>query len=651
MQIDLSRFHETFFLESEEHAAAMESGLLALEHASDKQSILNEIFRAAHSIKGASGTFGFDEVFRFTHTLENLLDQMRAGTLFPTAERTTSLLRSVDLLRELLQAARTGSPIANGAELQRLIGLLEPAAATAEGRPKACAEPAGKVFHICFAPSRDLFRQGMDPVLVLRSLERIGVITGRELDVQSIPRLDDLDPENCHLCWTLRLETHESEEAIRDVFAFVEDGAVIEITPERKESDRPAAAAQPVAAGGASKPRESSSIRVSTDKVDRLIDLVGELVIAQSMAAQILNGFTLRQLSDLQSAFTNMERYTRELQERVMSVRMVPVGAVFSRFPRLVRDLAAATDKDILLEMSGEETELDKLVVERMSDPLTHLVRNAIDHGIETPAARRAAGKPERGTVWLRAYHQGGNVIIEVADDGRGLDLQRIREKAIERGLAGAQEAIEEGQLRMMIFHAGFSTAQSVSEISGRGVGLDVVKSEVKALGGTVAVESTPGAGMRVRIKLPLTLAILDGLLLKVGCETYVLPLIQILESIRPRQEQLSRLAGRGEVVVVRGEPVPLLRLHRLFGVATAITDPSNGLVVLVEQQGRRMALLVDELLGQQQVVIKSLETHYQKVDGVAGATILGDGQPALIVDVAGLAQLAEALSPANRAF
>jgi two-component system chemotaxis sensor kinase CheA len=516
---------------------------------------------------------------------------------------------------------------------------------------KESKEEAGPgTYQIRFTPSRDVFRQGMDPVLVLRALRRLGNVVETRLHTALLPRLSEMDPESCYLGWTVRLQTESTEEEIRDVFAFVEDGAEIAIEREESGAEAEGAAEGAAVESGALRQAKaaaqtSTSIRVATEKVDRLIDLVGELVIAHSMAAEILNDFSMSRLAQLHDAFAGMDQYTRELQERVMAIRMLPIGTVFSRFPRLVRDLASATGKRIALELRGEEIELDKMVVERMSDPLTHLIRNAIDHGIETPEERAAKGKPEQATIVLRAYHQGGNVIVEVGEDGRGLDTARIRAKAVERGLIGENEELNEREVHALVFRPGFSTAEAVSDLSGRGVGMDVVKREVEGLNGAVTLESHEGRGTCVRIKLPLTLAILDGLLLKVGGETYVLPLIQILESIRPSREQLNTMAGRGEVVVVRGEPVPLLRLHRMFGVATEVTDPSRGLVVLVEHHGRRMALLVDELLGQQQVVIKSLETHFRRVEGIAGATILGDGQAALILDVAGLAPLAQRIA------
>jgi two-component system chemotaxis sensor kinase CheA len=388
---------------------------------------------------------------------------------------------------------------------------------------------------------------------------------------------------------------------------------------------------------------EASSIRVPVEKVDRLINLVGELVITQSMVAQTVAAFTPDKLGTLIDAVAQMDRHARELHERMMAVRMIPIRSLFARFPRVVRDLAGAVGKQVALETSGEETELDKTVIERIGDPLTHLIRNAVDHGLESPDTRREAGKSPAGRVTLRAYQQGGNIYIEVGDDGRGIDRERVRAKAVAQGLCGADETLGDAATLALIFRPGFSTAEKVTEVSGRGVGMDVVRQNVEALGGSIAIDSEPGAGTTFRIKLPLTLAILDGQLLIVGAQTYVLPILSIVESVRPRREQLNRVLARGETISIRGHAVPMLRLHRVLGVPPGREDATQGLVVIVEQDGRRAALLVDDLGGQQQVVIKSLETNFDKVRGVAGATILGDGRVTLILDVPGLLALARA--------
>jgi two-component system chemotaxis sensor kinase CheA len=647
VEIDLERFRETFFQEAGEHVARMEAGLLALAEGEVSRELLNSVFRGAHSIKGAAGTFGLIETAEFTHALESLLDEMRSGEVDADRTRIDLLLEGVDVLSVLLDSARRGaSGPANMAAMKVRLTLAQRRGAGDPQAPaklrKADAEAEAKpVWRIRFQPSPEVFRQGMDPVLVLRELSRLGTVRDNELDLAGVADLADLDAERCGLAWKLRLETAAGEAAVRDVFAFVEEGARISL---EREGALPAPAL--VAAGGTSRAlagRDAGTIRVATEKVDRLIDLIGELVIAQSMAAQALHGFSMARLPELTDAFAAMERYTRELQERIMGVRMLPVAGVFHRMQRLVHDLAASTGKSIRFEISGEDTEIDKGMVEGIGDPLTHLIRNAADHGIESPAERAAAGKPEQGLIRLSACHEGGSVVIEVFDDGRGLNETKIRARAVERGLLRENEELTGEQVRLLIFEAGFSTADRITGISGRGVGLDVVRRNVDAMNGSVGVESEEGRGCAIRLRLPLTLAILEGLLARVGSDTWILPLTAILESVRPKASEIRMIAGQGEVVMLRGEAVPLVRLYRLFQVPGAVTNPAEGITVIVEHQGRRLALLTDQLLGQQQVVIKSLEANYRKVEGVAGATILGDGRPALIVDVPGIVNMATA--------
>jgi len=643
MEIDLSQFRETFFQEAAEHLASLESALLSLQAGTADNEALNAIFRCAHSVKAGAATFGFEAMTRFTHVLETLLDCLRNGEIAPSAPLVDLLLRSVDVLRALVDAAARGEappPVWEEVveELDRARGAPKPEAqapAQSDG-----PESSAAAYAIRFEPAAEVFSLGLDPLLVLRDLAQLGRLTS-EADLSRLPALASLDPERCYLGWRLRLETTAGMAQIRDAFAFVEDVATVAIEPIATHAESPAPQ-MPSKLAARAAPRETS-IRVATKKVDRLIDLVGELMIAHSVAAQLVSGFTVDRLALLQEAMADMDRYTRELQERAMRIRMMPLGSVFSRFPRVVHDTAQALGKQVSIEISGEETELDKGMVERIADPLTHLVRNAVDHGIEAPAERLRAGKPAEGRVRLTAYHQAGNVIVEVSDDGRGLDTERIRAKGIERGLIAADEQLPEQQIHALILRPGFSTAETVSDLSGRGVGMDVVKKSVEALNGSVTIETKPGRGSVFRMKLPLTLAIVDGLLLRVGDQTYVMPLVSIVESIRPRKEQVRDVAGRGDVVVVRNEPLPLLRLCDLFHIPAAATEPARGLVVIVEYEGRRLALLVDELLGQQQVVVKSLEANFRKVPGVTGATILGDGRAALILDVAGIAAMSRA--------
>lgn len=385
---------------------------------------------------------------------------------------------------------------------------------------------------------------------------------------------------------------------------------------------------------------QTESIRVSVAKVEELINLVGELVIANSMVQQAYAS-NAADPQTLQEAIAGMDLTTRQLQEKVMAVRLMPMSTVFRRFPRIVHDLAKSLGKEVRLVMEGEETELDKQVLEEVGDPLTHLIRNAVDHGLERPAARVAAGKSAEGQVTLQAYHEGGNVVVAVGDDGAGINLERVRQKAIERALISADALLTEEEICQLVLLPGFSTADKITDVSGRGVGMDVVKRNVEALNGSISIENRPGQGCTFRIRLPLTMAILDGLAMKLGNDVYVLPLVSVVESLRPEPKHIVHVAERGELVMVRGEPLPLIYTHRIFRVEGDEVDPCNGLVVIVENQGRRYGLVVDELIGQLQVVMKSLEANYERVEGVAGATILGDGRIAMIVDVAGLVRLA----------
>lgn len=386
---------------------------------------------------------------------------------------------------------------------------------------------------------------------------------------------------------------------------------------------------------------ETSSIRVPVERVDRLLNLVGEMVITQSILSQTAATLTPEKLEHLREAVAQMDRHARELHERMMAIRMVPLRQLFGRVPRLVRDLATAVGKEVELSISGEETELDRTVIEKISDPLTHLIRNALDHGLENPAQRREAGKPEAGSLSLKAYQQGGSIFIEVADDGRGLDPDRLLARARTVGSIAPDQNLNQDEIFALIFQPGFSTAEHITEISGRGVGMDVVKRNLEALGGGITIRSGLGQGTTFRIKLPLTVAIVDGQAVQVGDQVYLMPLVSILESVRPTAGSVHSIPGAGEVVVVRGESLPLLRLHRLFNVNTEMIDPTRALVVIVEHEYRKAAVLIEEILGQQQVVIKSLEPNYQKVAGIGGATILGDGRVALILDVPGLMALA----------
>jgi two-component system chemotaxis sensor kinase CheA len=650
-----------FFDEAAELLRDFEEGLLRLEQEPGDSEVLNRVFRSAHTLKGNSGMLGFEAIARFTHVLESLLAKVRTGAIVATGPVITTLLGSADVIRDLLERAREhggGEVPGFGESLQALESLVDagPGVASRWSRPSTRTENgASTVYQIRFRPPRDLLRRGLDPVRILDALEEVGELEEVERDVRVLPSLADLDPEEAYLGFACRLRTRQPRARVQACFEFVGDDDAVQIDPvvvaagadpwngaaDEAEAQPGGLAPRRGAEGGeAARTAEAATIRVPTEKVDRLINLVGELVITQSMVARALADFTPDRLGELREAVAQMDRHARDLQERVMAVRMLPIRTVLGRFPRVVRDLALTRDKQVVVETTGEETELDKSVIELMSDPLTHLVRNAVDHGIETPEVRRRAGKPETGRLGLSAYQQGGNIFIEVADDGSGLDRDRILAKAIQANLVAPDQPLSDDQVFALIFLPGFSTAEKVTEVSGRGVGLDVVKRNLEALGGSVSIKSERGRGTTFRIKLPLTLAILDGQSVRVGEHTYIVPLLSIIESVRPRSENLTRVFGTGEAITIRGEVLPVLRLHRVFEVPTTVEDPTEGLVVIVEHEGRKIALLVDELLGQQQVVIKSLETNFRKLEGIAGATILGDGRVALIVDVPGLVAL-----------
>jgi two-component system chemotaxis sensor kinase CheA len=471
--------------------------------------------------------------------------------------------------------------------------------------------------------------------LLLKATDALSCLIDSAKDGSAVP--DNLD----EIVESLRRQIDPHAEAATTVVAVEESADGLIMFDDEPASEAPAAA--PVSAGEAARSKAANhneSIRVSVAKVEELINLVGELVIANSMVQQAYASDD-GDAQSLQEAIAAMDLTTQQLQEQVMAVRMMPIANVFRRFPRIVRDLASSLGKNVILETSGEETELDKQVIEEVSDPLTHLIRNAVDHGLETPAQRIAAGKSPEGRIHLRAFHEGGNVVIEIADDGAGINAQRVRQKAIDRGLIAADAVMTDEETNQLIMLPGFSTAEKITDVSGRGVGMDVVKRNVEALNGSISIRSTQGKGSCFRIRLPLTMAILDGLAMRLGNDVYVLPLLSVVESLRPEPKHIVHIAERGELVMVRGEPLPLIYTHRLFNVTGEPTNPCDGLVVIVEHQGRKYGIVVDELIGQLQVVMKSLEANYERVDGVSGATILGDGRIAMIVDIAGLVRLA----------
>jgi len=687
----MAQFRESFFEEATELADGMEATLLSMDLAAVEVEDLHTLFRAAHSIKGNSATFGFPVVAAFTHQLESTLEPVRQGNRPMTPDLRELLLQGVDLIRSHLHHARRGEPLPLREQQtqETLIAHLKegeggPAAPAFASPASAPAKPValqgGRGFAIRFDAPVDAFRRGVNLERLFRDLTKLGPLHCWP-DLGHVPAFERLDPEDCHLAWDIRLETTHPQADVEEVFEFVADGDNLRIQPLTPEGGVPTLGeilqtdanvspadirealsqqkrlgellvdmgkVQPEAVTKAldqqQKKRnqaEASTVRVATEKIDRLVNLVGELVITQAMLAQASQqSNTMQGEEQMSAALLQLDRQTRELQERVMGIRMVPVEMVFSRFPRMVHELGKQLGKDVELVMEGQATELDKTFIEMLVDPLTHLVRNAVDHGMEDKEERLRTGKPAMGTIALRASSRGGHIHIEVKDDGKGLNRDRIYQKALDRGLIQPGSRPSDEELNLLIFEPGFSTVEQVSDLSGRGVGMDVVKQNVRALGGRIEVESQPGRGTLIRLVLPLTLAILDGLTVRVAEETYVFPLASVLESFQTRGTDVQTVKGDREVISLRGEFIPVVRLQRLLAVGSGQEASDRTLLVLVESEGRRAAMAVDELLGQQQVVIKSLETHYRRVEGISGATILGDGRVALILDVPGLMRL-----------
>ena len=648
-KVDLAQFHKAFHEESLDGLDAMEQALLALDEGAEDPELINVVFRAAHSIKGGAATFGFSDVAAFTHVAENLMDEVRSGRRPMEKAVVELLLRSGDIIRDMLSLQMAGQPGAT-AESQALLAELSAMVSGGSAAPAAAARAAAPAetiegWDIAFRPFDYLLKTGNDPARMFRELEAMGPLTVTS-DLSKLPPLAEMDPSSSYLAYTLNLAAGAKRAAVEGVFDWVDGDCDLTLTP-RVAAAAPAPAA-PAAVAAPAAPRavrevansEASSVRVGIEKIDTLINLVGELVITQSMLSQFHDGVDASQLEMLRQGLAQLGRHTRELQESVMSIRMLPISTVFNRFPRLVRDLAQKLDKKVVLDLRGEGTELDKTVLEKIGDPLVHLVRNAIDHGLEVPAKRLAAGKGDTGTLRMEAFHRGGSIVVEVGDDGAGLNRDAIVAKAIQRGIITSGEGMSDNQVAELIFEAGFSTAAATTDLSGRGVGMDVVRRNVMDLGGTVSINSKYGQGTTFTITLPLTLAIIDGLTAAVGEETYIVPLVSIVESVQVKPEALRSVVGGGELFRFRDEWLPIVRLYDVFGCDGPRRAIEDGIVIVVEGEGTRIGLFVDELIGQQQAVVKSLEANYRRVAGISGATILADGSVALITDITGLVRL-----------
>ena len=707
---DMDQLRPIFFQECEEQLAELESGLLDIEGGGSDPEIVNAVFRAVHSIKGGAGAFALEDLVRFAHIFETVLDEVRKGKLATAAPVVESLLRAADVLADLVRVARDGGDVDEarirgvGDELASLssgsLGTADHGAEPEESlddlafKPVAVSlpifdetappeAPPTSEYSIKFKPHASLYANANEPLVLMRELERLGETTVR-CDRGGVPLLDVLDPEGAYLSWDIDLETTHDEEDVRGVFEFVDGDCDLSIVaksptafgssddeiaallrrvraesvetvsredsilpalapaPEETASDGPlgatppsAARAEPAKAEKTPTAEAQQTIRVDLDRVDRLMNLVGELVINQAMMAQRLTEAGLARSSEVATGLDEFEQLTRDIQEGVMAIRAQPVKSVFQRMPRLIREVAAATSKKVRLVTEGEGTEVDKTVIERLADPLTHMIRNAIDHGLEKPEVRLAAGKREEGLVRLSAAHRSGRIVIDIADDGAGINRPRVRAIAEEKGLIPLNAQLTDEEIDNLIFLPGFSTASTVSDISGRGVGMDVVKRSIQALGGRVSITSRPGEGSTFTLSLPLTLAVLYGMVVTVADQTLVVPLTSIIETLKPRPGDVHSFGGEARVIELRRNFVPLIDVGRELKYRTTCADPGAGVALLVESDGgAHSALLVDAIQGQRQVVIKSLEANYGRVPGIAAATILGDGRVALILDV-----------------
>ena len=693
---------QIFFTECEESLAAAEGGLAACKAGTQDADTINAVFRGVHSIKGGAGAFGFAALQGYTHTFETLLSDVREGAVELHDALIDLLLKALDTLADHVTAAREGGEAPDDTGLIRAMEAAMAANAGAAPASDPIEEPgqttdaqsgddfgmdldsllddiagvfspAAKAatwpFHV--RPHAGAMKNGSEPLLMLREIVSLGGVCA-SCDVSQVPPLDGFDPAEGYLGWTFAIPAEVGEAAVREIFDFIGDDcalaagagagippvaiersappavsiiaagrpAPVSAPPVEETAERPTASTAPASAPAA--PVAGQSIRIDLLKLDRLIDLVGELVIAQAMLVQRLDGAALAATEELGL----LESLTRDIQESAMSIRAQPIGSVFSRVPRILRDLASSTGKHVKLDVIGESTELDKTVIERLGEPLTHLIRNAVDHGIEGAEDRIAAGKPAEGTLTLSAEHRSGRILIAIADDGAGINRERVLSKAIEKGIVAPEAQLSNEEIDNLIFAPGFSTAEVVSNISGRGVGMDVVRQNVKDLGGRITIESTPGKGTTITLTLPLTLAISDGMIVNVGDQTLVVPLTHVVESLRPAPGDVQGLGSTRRMLNVRGRFIPVLSLNDALGAGTCARSPEESVLIVVDTESAgQAALQVDDIQDQRQFVIKSLATNFRPVEGVAGATILGDGRVALIVDVDGLVACALASS------
>ena len=669
-------FRESFYQECEDLLEAMNDGFRLMADDQHEMETVHAVFRAVHSIKGGAGAFGLDALVGFAHHFETSIDRLRSGKLDLEDEVLSLFQRCGDHLADLVAAARDGAPLEDSvgaqlhSELNEVIGTApaEEAMDTHDFQPMgldldiSLGPVASGRYQITFEPWPELFRSGNEPALLFRSLSRLGALTVT-LDSSALPPFSELDCTRPHLVWKLALESDETLEAITDAFEFVEGMCRLEISEDTAPPADPAGpglsfleAVDPSATSLLSETRRtlksqpaavrtepsnrntSATIRVDLERVDKLINLVGELVIKEAMLSQSITKIALPSENEVSVGLESLKQLAGEIQEGVMAIRAQPVKPMFQRMSRIVREAGIATKKRVRLVTQGEHTEVDKTVIERLVDPLTHMIRNAVDHGLEDSETRRAAGKPDEGTVILSAAHRSGRVMIDISDDGGGINRARVRKIAEEKGLVSPDADLSPTEIDNLLFLPGFSSKEEVSALSGRGVGLDVARSEVQALGGRVSITSNPGEGTTFSISLPLTLAVLEGMVIEVAGQTMVVPITAIQETLQPKTAEIHPIGQEGRVVVNRERLVPIVDLGEVFGFRSAPEVLDNQVLLLVEtDNNRHCALIVDGIQDQRQVVIKSLESNYGHVNGVAAATILGDGRIALIIDPDGI--------------
>ena len=694
---DLAEFKQTYFQECEELLIDLESQLTALQEGETDDEILHAAFRAIHSIKGGAGAFSFNDLVKFAHVFETVLDQMREHRLEASITNVNLLIRAGDVLSDLVVAAQNEDTLPSDFG-QELLESLHHLAGTeinddegddedifndadfdskddqvASGEPKTSSdEGERRSVQIRFEPKQELFRRANDPLFLVRELKSLGTVE-TNVDISGLVELGDMEPDGAYLAWHFEVSTDASTAMIQEIFEFVIDDC--SLTIEDPTTDTPPSVvisstdlshgdgtyetnAHPTptlsqkniiekkttkASKATLEKKAPASIRVDLERIDRLVNMVGELVITQAMLSEQVGRLPADQHASLLNGVETLALQMRELQESVMSIRAQPVKSVFSRMTRLVRELSGSLGKEAKLIITGENTEVDKTVIEELADPLTHMIRNSMDHGLELPDERERAGKLREGTIHLTAEHRSGKIVISVSDDGRGINREKVLEKAIQKSLISAESRPSDEEIDNLILLPGFSTAEQISDVSGRGVGMDVVVQKIKNMGGRIGITSVPGRSSKFSLTLPLTLAVLDGMIIRVGDENYIIPITSIVESLRPDDRDIHEIAGAGDVLSIRENYIRLIYLSHLFGTSTPATAVSDSLIVVVETgASSRVGFVVDELVGQQQVVIKSLESNYRRIQGIAGATILGNGMVAMILDVDGIRAMAQ---------